>query len=114
MRPKSDNGEQTEQDRGCAKDRLVGPLALGFDAEMGAGFLEGDLDLPATNEPSEDIAWAGVEIGCQKGLRLELAFGITNESQRIGTGGTPPRYQSAVPLAISTMRLVRPYHRLTR
>ena len=38
VRPKSDNGEQTEKDRGCAKDRLVGPLALGFDAEMGAGF----------------------------------------------------------------------------
>src|SRR6202163_494492 len=46
---------------------------------MGAGFLEGDFDLPATDEPSEDIARTGVEIGSQKGLGFEFAFGIANE-----------------------------------
>ena len=45
MRPESDDGEQGEQGRGGAKDRHVGPLALGFDAEMSAGFFERDLDL---------------------------------------------------------------------
>src|SRR5215468_690099 len=35
-------------------------------------------------------------------------------TQRIGTGTTPARYQSAVPLVISTSRLVRPYQRLMR
>src|SRR3974390_3720969 len=41
-------------------------------------------------------------------------LGSRTSSQGIGTGGTPPRYQIAVPLVISTMRLVRPYQRLTR
>src|SRR5215468_10599976 len=41
-------------------------------------------------------------------------LGSRTRSQRIGTGATPPRYQSAIPLVISTMRLVRPYHRLMR
>src|ERR1700681_2745460 len=46
---------------------------------MGAGFLEGDFDLPATDEPGEHIARTGVEIGSQEGLRVEFAFGIANE-----------------------------------
>src|SRR6266704_4316156 len=54
--PERDDGEQSEQNRSGAKDRLVGPLALGFDAEMSAHFLEGDFDLPTTDEPSEDVA----------------------------------------------------------
>ena len=114
MCPEDDEGEQTEQRRSGPKDCLVGPLALGFDAEMGTGLLEGDFDLPATDEPGEDIARTGIEIGCQECLRIELAGWIAARSQRIGTGGTPPRYHSAVPVAISTIRLVRPYQRLTR
>jgi len=31
-------------------------LALGFDAEVSVGFLEHDFDLPATDEPGEDVA----------------------------------------------------------
>jgi hypothetical protein len=60
--------------------------------------------------------WMGVEIGSQKGLRVEVAcwVGSRTSSQRIGTGGTPPRYQMAVPVVNSTMRLVRLYQRLTR
>src|SRR6266478_7385450 len=46
---------------------------------MSAGFLEGDFDLPATDEPGEDIARTDVEIGSQEGLRFEFAFGIANE-----------------------------------
>src|ERR1700751_3647164 len=40
--------------------------------------------------------------------------GSRTRSPRIGTGGTPPRYHSAVAVEISTRRLVRPYQRLTR
>src|SRR6266852_4606316 len=46
---------------------------------MSAGFLEGDFDLQATDEPGEDIARTDVEIGSQEGLRFEFAFGIANE-----------------------------------
>ena len=93
VRPESDDGEQAEQGRRGAKDRLVGPLTLGLDAERGADFRDGDLDLPATDEPGEDVT----------GTRVD-----------IGTGGTPPRDRMAAPLAISTRRSVRPYQRLTR
>src|SRR5580704_6026740 len=41
-------------------------------------------------------------------------LGSRTRSQRIGTRGTPARYHMAVPVTISTRRLVRPYHRLTR
>src|SRR6202043_3124490 len=46
---------------------------------MGAGFLECDFDLPAGDEPGENVARAGIEIGGEEGLRFEFAFGITNE-----------------------------------
>lgn len=36
--------------RGDAQDGLVGPLALGFDAEVASAFLEGDFDLPTPGE----------------------------------------------------------------
>src|SRR6516225_1354689 len=47
VRAKRDNGEQPQQGWCGAQDCLVGPLTLGFDAEMRADFLEGNFDLPA-------------------------------------------------------------------
>jgi hypothetical protein len=55
-----------------------------------------------------DVAGMNLEIGGEEGLRLEFTFGSRTRSQRIGTGATPARYQSAVPPAISTRRSVRP------
>ena len=55
MRPKRYDGKQAEQGRSGSKDCLIGPLALCFDADVSAGFLECDLDLPATVEPGEDV-----------------------------------------------------------
>src|ERR1700694_3724905 len=63
MGPEGDQREQAKQRRGGAQDGEVGPLALSFDAEMGAGVLEGDLKLPTGDEPLEDIDGSGVEIG---------------------------------------------------
>ena len=63
----------------CAKDRLVGPLTLGLYAEMSANFRECYFDLPATDEPGEDVAGTSVEVGGEEGLRFELAFGIADE-----------------------------------
>ena len=79
MRPERDDGKQGEQRRSGSKNCLVGPLTLSFDTEVGAGFLEGDFDLPTVHEPGEDVARTCVEIGGEEGLRLELAFGIANE-----------------------------------
>ena len=113
MRPEGDEREQAKQRRGGAQNGEVGPLALSFDAEMGAAFLEGDLQLPARDEPLEDIDGSGVEIGAEEGLRWSSPSGSRTSSHRIGTGGKPPWYQTAVPVASSTMRLVRPYQRAT-
>src|SRR5712691_8020488 len=79
MRAKGDNGKQSQQGWCGAQDRLVGPLTLGFDAEMRADFLEGNLDLPAAHEPGENVARTGVEVGSEEGLRFEFAFGIADE-----------------------------------
>ena len=37
--PQGHKGEQAEQRRGGAQDGTIGPLALGFQTEMGTGFL---------------------------------------------------------------------------
>src|ERR1700681_1998086 len=79
VRPQRDDGKQGEQGRSGSKNCLVGPLTLSFDTEMGAGFLEGDFDLPTAHEPGEDVARTCVEIGGEEGLRFEFAFGIANE-----------------------------------
>jgi hypothetical protein len=36
-------------------------------------------NLPATDEPGEDVSWISIEIGCQECLRLEFALGIADE-----------------------------------
>ena len=58
---------------------LAGPLTLSLDAKMSAHLLESDLDLPAADEPSDDVLWLGVEIGCEEGLRVELAGWIADQ-----------------------------------
>ena len=66
---------------------MVGPLALGFDAEMRAGFLEGDLELPARDEPLENIGGSGVEIGAEEGLWLQFAERIADQQPSNGQRG---------------------------
>jgi hypothetical protein len=61
--PETNDREETEEGWRGSQNGEVGPLPLGLDAEMGAGFLEGDLDLPTHDEPSEDIGRFGLGIG---------------------------------------------------
>src|SRR3712207_499368 len=79
MRPERDEGEQAEQGGGGARDGLIGPLALGFDAEVATDLGEGDLGAPAANKPAQDIEWIGREIGAQEGLRAELIFAVAHQ-----------------------------------
>src|SRR3954451_17006540 len=79
MSPERDEGEQAEQGRGGASDSLIGPLALGLDAEVAADLGEGDLHAPAANEPAQDIEWIGGEIGAQEGLRAELILAVAHQ-----------------------------------
>src|SRR3954451_2128490 len=77
--PERDEGEQAEQGGGGASDGLIGPLALGFDAEVAADLGEGDLGAPAASKPAQDIEWIGGEIGAQEGLRAELALAVAHQ-----------------------------------
>jgi len=58
-----DEGEQREQARCGAGDGEVRSLALGLDTEVGAGFLERDLQLPALDEPAQDLPGRATRIG---------------------------------------------------
>src|SRR4051794_35072276 len=79
MSPERDEGEQAEQGGGGAGDGLIGPLALGLDAEVAADLGEGDLHAPAANEPAQDVERIGCEIGAQEGLRAELILAIAHQ-----------------------------------
>src|SRR3982074_541463 len=46
---------------------------------MSSNFCKCDLDLPATDEPAENVAGSSAEIGREEGLRVELAFWIADE-----------------------------------
>ena len=52
---------------------------MGFDTEVSANFCKRHLDLPAADEPCEDVAGASGEVCGEEGLRVELAFGIADE-----------------------------------
>jgi len=41
-------------------------LPLGLNAEVGAAVLEGDLDLPAPDEPPEDVDGIGSDVGADR------------------------------------------------
>src|SRR4051794_37945652 len=79
MSPERDEGEQAEQGGGGAGDGLIGPLALGLDAEVATDLGEGNLGAPATNEPAQDVERIGGEIGAQKRLRAELILAVAHQ-----------------------------------
>lgn len=59
---------------------LVGPLALGLDAEMGTPFLGDDLDLPAPDEPRYDLRRVSCGVGAEQRLVLEVVLGIAGQN----------------------------------
>src|SRR3954469_17855794 len=79
MSPECDEREQAEQSGGGAGDGPIGPLALGFDAEVATDLGEGDLGAPAASKPAQDIEWIGGEIGAQEGLRAELILAVAHQ-----------------------------------
>ncbi|WP_342669137.1 hypothetical protein [Belnapia moabensis] len=46
---------------------------------MRSGFLEGDFQLPALDEPAQDLIGRAVQVGAQQGLRGELLLGIADQ-----------------------------------
>ena len=58
---------------------MIRPLPLRLHTQMGAGLLEGDLDLPAQDEPADDLQGIPRGIGAQQGLRREASEGIAQQ-----------------------------------
>ena len=65
---KGDDREQPEQAGRGAGYRAIRPLPLGLDTQMSASLLEGDLDLPAQDEPTDDLQGIPRGIGAQQRL----------------------------------------------
>jgi hypothetical protein len=62
-----DEREQSEQDRGGASNRLVRPLALGFQPELGSPLRKGDLDRPAHDDPRQDLPRGRLQVSTEIG-----------------------------------------------
>src|SRR4051794_41819078 len=97
MRPERDEGEQAEQGGGGASDSLIGPLALGLDAEMATDLGEGDLGAPAASKPAQDIERIGGGIGAQESppAGRTLARAHPHRADRDATAGAPPERRGA-------------------
>jgi len=65
------------------------PLALRFDAQMRADFMEGDFHLPAPGKPEQDLDRIGLLVGAEQGLGRKLAQGIADEHPANGRGDKP-------------------------
>lgn len=100
MSQQHDQREQAEQGGGGALDSPGRPLALGFEAQMGAHFLEGHFHTPAHHHPPHDVERAGSQVGGEEGSGVELAQRVAHQhpAQRQGVVTGPPLYNVVVPL----------------
>src|SRR5262249_45155580 len=71
---------QEPQEAGSrAVNRWGTPLTLRLEAEVGARFLEGPLDLPATEIPGDDLLQGSGRVGAEKGERVTLACWVAQQ-----------------------------------
>src|SRR6266850_4593062 len=74
-----DEREQTEQDRGAASYGFIRPLTLRFQAEMGAGFFKGDLQLPPADVVGDDVGRLGLRIRAQQSEWVKATSRVTDQ-----------------------------------
>jgi hypothetical protein len=103
--PEGNEREQAQQRRGGAYDREAGPLTLRFDTEMGMNFLKGNLPRQRETNHWRILTGAASRSVQRKAWGGSWPMGSRTSSHRMGTGGEPPRYQTAVPVAIATTRV---------
>ena len=89
VRQESNDRKQSQQSRGCSEDGPIRPLALGLNTQVSSNLLEGHFQLPAQDEPLQDLLWLDVQVGTKQGLGFELPFGSRIKTQRIGKAGIP-------------------------
>jgi hypothetical protein len=79
MRKQGDQREETKQSRSGPSNGVIGPVALGPNAQVLAHFIEGDAHLPPEHEPGNDLFWRHIRVGTQEALRRECTMRIVNE-----------------------------------
>jgi len=63
----------------CDGAGTLRPLALRLDAQVTAGFLEGDLQSPALDEPGRDRRRGDAEVGAKQRLGAELPLRVADQ-----------------------------------
>src|SRR5258708_20911738 len=81
IRQQSKQGEQSQQQRGSVSNGVVGPLALGFNAQIFADVAKGGFHLPAADEKSQYLFRGKVEITGQQDLWVEFTGDIADEAK---------------------------------
>lgn len=104
---------EAKEERSRALDGTIRPVALRFDASMGASFLKGHFQTPALHEVLADLfCWLG-GIGAQDGLWGTLARWITSQhppngqgsvSRAIPQGSARPYLQSSLAFPLPVQR----------
>src|SRR5260221_7594067 len=79
-----DEGKQAHQNRCGALNGFVGPLALGFNAQMFPDMTKSGFHLPTAFEEDQDAEGVKGGLGGEQGLRLEFASDIPNEDKANG------------------------------
>ncbi len=111
--PHRDQGKQAEQRWRRAQDGEIGPLPLSFHAQMGAGFLERrSMRQRETNQP-RILSGVAARSVLRNACGSPSPEGSRTSTQRIGAGGKPEWYQTAVSDATSSSRGWPPYHSAT-
>src|SRR5258708_16146143 len=93
MSQERDKGKQAQDDRAGAQNGALRPLALALKPQMGADFLEGDFNAPASNHPGQDLQRVCALVGAEKGSGEEFVQVIAHEYpadwQRVMTRRVP-------------------------
>src|SRR5258708_30756836 len=72
MSQERDKGKQAQDDRAGAQNGALRPLALALKPQMGADFLEGDFNAPASNHPGQDLQRVCALVVAEKGSGEEF------------------------------------------
>ena len=84
MSQECDPGEKTQQQRSGTGNRFVRPLALGFHAQVAAGFFQGDFHLPALYKPANNIHSTLFWIGAKQGKRSIVPLRVADQNPADG------------------------------
>jgi len=81
-----DEAEEAQEAGRGAGDGAIGPLALRFEAEVGAHLLERHLNVPAADVPSHDLRGGHVLGGTEEGERADAALRAAHQDPAEGQG----------------------------